>query len=210
MSFVMLACALGACSPSADTASANAAAPNADVAVAAAGAPIAAETTAVEGGALKLGRAADAGSVAATFAEAKRQGMTGVKVTAAQSFGITEGGRDVATVLTGEGKMADATLAGCFVALRQGNDVELIPTLGYGDYETQTCGGPTAIGILSSGAPVRFGLTFRSYSQTAEETVPMVVNWDRTNGTLLIDTALSTKAADNGVKTVAGMRPLVR
>jgi hypothetical protein len=96
------------------------------------------------------------------------------------------------------------------VALRTGDNVELIPTLGSGDYEAQTCGGPTAIGILSSGSPVRFGLTFRSYSQEAEETVPMVVNWDRTDGTLLIDTELSTKAADGGVKTVAGMRPLVR
>jgi uncharacterized cupin superfamily protein len=203
---LLIACAVAACSPQPADTSANIVAAN-EAAAAPAPAPAPA---AGEGAGLKLGGTADAASVAATLAEAKRQGMSGVEVTAAQSFRITEGGREVATVLTGEGKAADATFAGCFVALRTGDNVELIPTLGSGDYEAQTCGGPTAIGILSSGNPVRFGLTFRSYSQEAEETVPMVVNWDRTDGTLLIDTELSTKAADGGVKTVAGMRPLVR
>lgn len=204
---LLLACTLAACGqPAADSAANTMAAP---VAANETAAPALAPA-AGEGAALKLSGAADAASVAATLAEAKRQGMSGAEVTAAQSFRITEGGRAIATVLTGKGKAADATFAGCFVAVRTGDNVELIQTLGSGDYEAQTCGGPTAVGILSSGEPVRFGLTFRSFSQTAEETVPMVVNWDRADGTLLIDTELSTRAADSGVKTVAGMRPLVR
>ncbi|OWK30964.1 hypothetical protein [Sphingomonas mucosissima] len=205
---LLLACAVAACGqPATDTSANTIAAPVAANGAATAPAPAPA---AGEAAALKLSGAADAASIAATLAEAKRQGMSDAKVTAAQSFRITEGGREIATVLTGEGKMPDATFAGCFVALRTGDNVELIPTLGYGDYEAQTCGGPTAVAILSSGDPVRFGMTFHSYSQDAEETVPMVVTWSRGDGSLLIDTELSTKAANSGIKTVAGMRPLVR
>lgn len=207
MSF-LLACMVASCGQPAIDTSTNTVATSGTAKVAA-GAPTP-TPVAGDAAALKLAGAADAASIAATRAEAKRQGMSGVEVTAGQSFRITEGGREIATVLTGEGKMPDATIAGCFVALRMGDNVELIPTLGYGDYEAQTCGGPTAVGILSSGDPVRFGMTFRSYSQDAEETVPMVVTWNRSDGSLLIDSGLSSKAADIGVKTVAGMRPLVR
>lgn len=210
MSLLLLACATAACSPEADNPAANTAVPAAAMTTEATAMPAPGAATPTVGGALKLSGAAGAEAIAATLAEAKRQGMTGVEVTQAQSFRVTEGGRDVATLLTGKGKMADATYAGCFIATQQGGETMVIPTLGYGEYEAQTCGGPTAVAILSSGSPVRIGVTFRGSSPSAGGTVPMVIEWDRADNTLLIDQALSSKAQDSGVTTVADLRPLVR
>jgi peptidoglycan hydrolase-like protein with peptidoglycan-binding domain len=157
---------------------------------------------------LKLAGQADGAAVAATLAEAQRQQMTDIKISKSQSFRVINGTKQVATVLTGEGKMPDATNAGCFIAIQQGDDVALIPTLGYGNYDADTCGGPLAVGIVSAN-PVRFGILFRSYSRDAEITAPMVVEWSRSDNTLLIDDALSTKTVNAGAGSIAAIRGLI-
>jgi hypothetical protein len=157
---------------------------------------------------LKLAGQADGAAVAATLAEAQRQQMTDIKISKSQSFRVINGTKQVATVLTGEGKMPDATNAGCFIAIQQGDDVALIPTLGYGNYDADTCGGPLAVGIVSAN-PVRFGIVFRSYSRDAEITAPMVVEWNRSDNTLLIDDALSTKVVNAGAGSIAAIRGLM-
>lgn len=131
--------------------------------------------------------------------------MTDVEINKDQSFRVVDGARQVATVLTGKGDMPDAISAGCFIAIYQGDDVELIPTLGYGTYEAETCGGPLAVGIVSS-EPVRFGIVLRGYSREAKTSVPLVVEWNRSDNTLLIDETLSTKALDAGATSIAAMR----
>lgn len=213
MSLLLMACAAAACSaqPEAPVANAVASAAVAEAATAEAPAPGAASPASGAakpgaGATLKLAGAADAAAVAATLAEARRQGMTDVEVTKAQSFRVSNG----AMLLTGKGTMPDATVAGCFIAARQNDETMLIPTVGYGEYEAQSCGGPTAIAILSSGSPVRIGVTFRGSSPNVTGIVPMVIEWDRSDNTLLIDQALSSKAQDSGVTTIAGLRPLVR
>lgn len=162
------------------------------------------------GGALTLSGPADKAARAAVVAEAGRQGMIDVDVAPSQSFVVTEGRQKVATLLTGRGTMPGAVNAGCFVAVRQADDTALIPTLGYGNYEAETCGGPLAVGLLASGTTVRIGLIFRSYSQDAAETTPMVIEWDRSTNTLLIDEASSNRAFDSGATSIAAMRRLVR
>ncbi len=134
--------------------------------------------------------------------------MTDVEISKTQSFRVVDGARQVATVLTGHGDMPDAIAAGCFIAIQQRGDVELIPTLGYGNYEAETCGGPLAVGIVSS-APVRFGIVFRGYSREAKTSVPLVVEWNRRDNTLLIGDVLSTKAWDGGATSIAAMRRLI-
>ena len=158
---------------------------------------------------LKLAGLADSAAIAAALAEAQRQNLTDITVSKTQSFRLTSGTKQVATILTGEGKMADAINPGCFVAIQQGDDIELIPTLGYGNYDAETCGGPLAIGILSPSNPVRFGIVFRGYSRDAETSVPLVVEWNRGDNTLLIDDALSTKASNGGATSIADIRRLI-
>ncbi|RZL70674.1 MAG: hypothetical protein EOP66_16010 [Sphingomonas sp.] len=196
----ILACAIAACGAEPSVATSNAVGTT-TVSVSAPEVPPAQH-------ALKLAGQADGTVVAATLAEARRQKMTDVEISRTQSFRVVDGARQVATVLTGHGDMPDAIAAGCFIAIQQGDDVELIPTLGYGNYEAETCGGPLAVGIVSS-TPVRFGIVFRGYSREAKTSVPMVVEWNRSDNTLLIDDVLSTKVWDGGATSIAAMRRLI-
>jgi hypothetical protein len=160
----------------------------------------------------KLTLAGPAGSeaIAAIPAEATPQGMKQVEIAGSQSFRVMDGSRQVATLITGEGDMPDVQNAGCFVAVSQSGNVELIPTIGYGDYDAETCGGAVAVGLLSSGAKVRIGAIFRASSPSVELTEPLVIDWDRSDGTLLIDTTVSRRVLDRGAQTIAAMRKLVR
>lgn len=160
-------------------------------------------------GVLKLAGFAGAEATAAALAEAKRQGITEVEVSRDQSFRVMDGAHEAATLITGEGDMPDAVNAGCFVAIARAGNVELIPTIGYGDYEAETCGGPVAVGLLSSGPVARVGVIFKASSPNTELTEPLVIDWDRSNDTLLINEALSRRALDGGATSIAAMRRLV-
>jgi hypothetical protein len=161
-------------------------------------------------GALTLAPGAGSGARTAVLAEAKRQDMTEVTISDTQSFRVLERGREVATLLTGAVKFPDAVNAGCFVATVQSGEPMPIPTLGYGDYEAEPCGGPIAVGVLSSGPVTKLGFVFRSYSREAEEAVPIVIDWDRSNNTLLIDENASKRADLAGARTIVRLRQLMR
>lgn len=160
-------------------------------------------------GELKLSGPASSDAIAAVLAEAKRQGMRKVEVSAAQSFRLTDGAREVAALVTGEGDVAGAPNAGCFVAISRAGNVELIPTIGYGDYEAETCGGPVAVGLLSLDPTVRIGVIHKAYSPNTELVEPLVIEWNPSDDTLLIDTALSRRALDGGATTIAAMRRIL-
>lgn len=209
---VLAALGIAACQAAPGTATANATEGRADSAPASNSTPASTASDAPAAGiaGVRLSGQAGAAAIAAVQQEAERQQMTRVKIAAAQSFAITEGGRTVATLVTGEGNMPGSELNGCFVATLQGNEPMLIPTVGYGNYELEPCGGVLGVGVLSSGSPVKLGVVFRSYSREAEETIPVVVEWDRSNNTLLIDEEGSRRATDGGAKTIAQMRRFVR
>jgi hypothetical protein len=207
---VLAALGIAACQAEPSTATANIGAPaeTAPAEIAAGDAGPAAPPATAAG--VRLSGPASAEDIAAVQEEAGRQEMTRVKIATAQSFSVKEGGRTVATLVTGEGNMPGAELNGCFVATKQGNETMLIPTVGYNNYELEPCGGPLGVGVLSSGNPVKLGVVFRSFSREAEETIPIVIDWDRSNNTLLIDEAASRRALDGGAKTIAQMRKIVR
>ena len=152
---------------------------------------------------LRLSGPASTDAIKAVEDEAARQKMTQIRVDPTQSFAVIDGNQTVATLVTGEGSMPDAKRNGCFVAMKQGVETMLIPTLGYGEYEFETCGGPLAVGFVSMAAMPKLGIVFRSYSHEAEETVPIVVEWDRSNNTLLIDDAASRRALDARATSIA-------
>lgn len=200
---------VGACGGAPVAAEANGTTP-ATEAVAPVAAPTAAAVAAQASGEIKLSGAAGATAIAAAEAEAKRQGMTDVTATTAQSFRLTDAGRDVAAVVTGKATMPDAPYAGCFVAVVRNADVRVIPTIGHGEYEAETCGGPSSVGLLSSRDRVLFGIVFDAASPNAEVQEPVVVNWNPVTNALAIDDALSTAASQAGATTIAAMRRAAR
>ena len=155
--------------------------------------------------AIRLSGAASAASIAAAEVSAAKAGWRNVRVSKAQSFRLVAGGREVATLVTGEATLAP-DVPGCFAGMVQGDRVTLVPTIGQGDYETTSCGGPVAAGILRAGKPVGIGVVFTAYSPNAELREPIAFTWDATTNRFMIDPAQSKKASLAGAQSIADMR----
>lgn len=136
--------------------------------------------------------------------------MDNVTISAAHSLRIMAGSGPVATFVTGEGTSPDATYAGCFAALVQDGGATVVRTIGSGSWEAETCGGISAVGILSATDPVLIGAIYEAFSPNATVVEPIVLRWDRTAGTFAVDATLSTRVSTAGVTTVTAMRRLVQ
>ncbi|MCC2975691.1 hypothetical protein LK533_03250 [Sphingomonas sp. PL-96] len=195
-----------ACSAAPGDTAANAsetAAPAPEVSSApASSAPAAAPAT----GKITLSPPADAAAIDQGRQAAEAAGMTDVSVTEAQSFRLLAGTEHVATIVAGEGKEADAINAGCFVALVQDGNASVVPTMGSGEWEAQTCLATKALGLLSSEGTVRIGVIYDGASPNASGTEPIVLVWDRAGGTLRIDEAASKRASLAGASTIKALR----
>jgi hypothetical protein len=78
-------------------------------------------------------------AAAAPRIEATR-GKTSATIDKSQSFRIVDRGRHVATLVAGKGQAPDAVTMKCFVALVQDGRTTLVPTIGSGNWEAETCG----------------------------------------------------------------------
>lgn len=158
-------------------------------------------------GSLKLLAPADAGAIAAVRQAAGT--LSDVAVTSAQSFKIMSGGQQIATFVAGEGKAPDAVNAGCFAAIVQNGRATVLPTIGSGAWEAETCLSTDAVGILGASDPVRIAVIYKAASPNAEVLEPVVLQWDRT-GRVTIDEAASTRASTAGATSVKAVRELLK
>lgn len=189
-----------ACTPDAGTASGNGAIP--------AGASAATPKAATGGRKVALSGNAGADAVTQAIAAAKRQGLSEINITSAQSFGLTGGGKRIGAILTGEAQLEGGT-PGCFAAIVHGGRTSVVPTIGQGNYEAEACDKAKAVGILSqAGEVVRIGTLFAAYSPNAEVTEPIVLNWSPSTGALSIDDVRSRRASEAGARSIATMRSL--
>ncbi len=205
--WLVLACSSDA-KPAPGNATSAVAAPAAEPAATIATEP-AAPAAPASSGKVTLSGSADAKAMTQTRTAAGDQQMTNVKVTPSQSFGLSVDGRRIASIVTGEASLTNGT-SGCFAAIAQGGKVSLVPTIGSGEYEAESCDKPTAVGILSSfGDVIRFGAVFGAFSPNATVREPIVLNWSRSTSTLSIDAARSSQASQAGAQTIAAMRRAV-
>ncbi len=156
---------------------------------------------------LKLVAPADPAAIAAVRQAAGT--LSDVVVTSAQSFKIMRGGQQVATFVAGEGKAPDAVNAGCFAAIVQNGRATILPTIGSGAWEAETCLSTDAVGILGSSDPVRIAVIYKAASPNAEVLEPVVLQWDRA-GRVTIDEAVSTRASTAGATSVKAVRDLLK
>lgn len=202
-----------ACSPEAGTASGNSTAavatPAAEPSETVAPEPMTPAAPA-SAGKVALSGSADAEAIAQTKTAAAGEQMAKVQITSAQSFGLSVDGQRAASIVTGEASLSNGT-PGCFAAIVQDGKASLVPTIGQGEYEAESCDKPTAVGILSSsGDVVRIGAVFGAFSPNATVSEPIVLNWSRSTGAFSIDAAGSSKASQAGAQTIAAMRSAVQ
>lgn len=86
----------------------------------------------------------------------------------------------------------------------------MVPTIGSGDWEAETCVIAMATGLISTGNPVVIGIVYQAASPNALVREPLVLRWDRKDQTLVADEALSRQASVKAATTIASMRRLLR
>jgi hypothetical protein len=99
---------------------------------------------------------------------------------------------------------------GCFLALVQDGRTTLVPTIGSGNWEAETCGRALATGLIASGDTVLVGIVYEAASPNTLVREPVVLRWNRKTRTLVPDEALSQRASEKGATTISAMRRLLR
>jgi hypothetical protein len=138
------------------------------------------------------------------------RGMPSATINRSQSFRIVDRGRHVATLVAGKGQAPDAVTMRCIMALVQDGRTTVVPTIGSGNWEAETCGRALATGLIARGNTVLIGVVYEAASPNTLVREPVVLRWNRKNRTLVPDEALSRRASEMGATTIAAMRRLLR
>jgi hypothetical protein len=136
--------------------------------------------------------------------------MTSATIDRSQSFRIVDRGRHVATLVAGKSQAPDALTMKCFVALVQDGRTTLVPTIGSGNWEAETCGRALATGLIARGDTVLIGIVYEAASPNTLVREPVLLRWNRHTRTLMPDEALSQRASEKGATTISAMRRLLR
>lgn len=158
---------------------------------------------------LRLVTPVDGAALAATRLATQR--LQGVQIDGSQSYRISERGRVLGSLVSGLGQGAGATYMGCFVALVQDGATQVVPTIGHGNWEAQTCGGVAAMGIVALRDDiVLIGIVYEASSPNAHGREPVIIRWSRKDRTMLPDEELSQLASESNGQTISAMRRLLR
>ena len=154
-----------------------------------------------------------ADAIAKATDSAAASGPGDPRIDRSQSCKITCGGAAVGSFLSGSGEFsndAGAKTATCFAAFvpTEGR-VSVVPTIGKGDWEAETCESVKAISTLpASGGTARIGVLYQASSPNAEPIEPVVFDLGGGSGVLAVDTQATRKASLAGITTVGKLRNL--
>lgn len=142
------------------------------------------------------------------LAAARDIGIRNGVVFAEHSASLARDGQPVGLLVSGRGLFKDAFRenANCFLAVvRVAGKVELIRTIGAGEWEAESCLALRAIGVVrraGATAQPRIGLVYQASSPNAVVIEPVVLVWDPKAAALKLDDAASKQASLAGATTL--------
>jgi hypothetical protein len=99
----------------------------------------------------------------------------------------------------------------CFAALvRHAGSVELLLTVGYGDWEAVACRSIVAVGVLPGAVATRVALIYQAKSPNYAVREAVVLRWTEAPGSFAIDREASKRASEAGAQTIDGLRRALR
>jgi hypothetical protein len=164
---------------------------------------------------LKLSAAANAQAAAKSVMRyAEQRKFANAKVYDKQVFQVSLGGEVLGTLVSGSGLFTTEVQSDnstCFIALvKPDNKVVLMPTVGFGDWETESCLSIEAVGTLSPQPQTGFGrivvIHGGSTGPASSGRSPVVLMWNSKTRSFEIDLEASMKAGRVSEGTVAAMR----
>ena len=139
-----------------------------------------------------------------------------------EAFTIKQGDKVVAAIISGtamvpnSAKVANRT---CFTAVVEPDTTQapsgksIARGVGQGDWEPEACGQLFGIALLpdqSTDNEVRVGTLFTATVKDSKTLEPVIMVWNRQEHSLLIDKALTAKAAKAGPKNLADLKAALK
>jgi len=128
-----------------------------------------------------------------------------------QSFLLESSGKKIGYFLAGQGfnQRDDAV---CFVAwsTQSPRIANVIPTIGYGNWEAEICNGTKAVGIISAPneMPLKLAVIYQVQSPNATAAESIVFNVS--NGALALDESLTQRIGAQGATTIKELKALYK
>jgi len=122
-----------------------------------------------------------------------------------QSFRIMRGGRQVASLVTGEADAdpieGQATAENiCFASTVVDGRGSLVSTLGTGEWETEECGSTKAVALIDDET---IAMLVEGSNRNTTVLEPIVLKWTRRTNGLRVDEAWTRSASTAGATTIA-------
>ena len=142
------------------------------------------------------------------LAAARESGIRNGAVFAEHSARIDRDGQPIGLLVSGRGVVKDASRenSNCFLAfIKVAGKVDLIQTIGAGEWEAESCLALQAIGVVRrSGAMAQshIGLVYKASSPNAVAIEPVVLRWEPREATLRVDEAASRQASLAGAASL--------
>ncbi|QHM73900.1 hypothetical protein [Mixta intestinalis] len=142
------------------------------------------------------------------FAAAKNSNILGGVPIDKQSFQIKDNNNTVGVFIAGKGFNANDDTV-CFVGWVSGKEktVKLIPTIGYGNWEAETCLNTEAVSLIPYDNRNILAVIYKigSPNATGYETVIFKINEEH----LIVDDELTNRFGSEGIKTIKDLRNLI-
>lgn len=136
--------------------------------------------------------------------------LSGASLIEKQVFEVKDKGQKLGTLIAAEGyNQSDNPV--CFIAWADKQDAvtAVIPTIGFQQWEAETCFATSAIGVVSrSEATARVGVIYAAKSPNADATEALVL--DLSAEGIQLNTALTGSASTAGIKTLGALKALVK
>lgn len=142
--------------------------------------------------------------------QASEYGISDAKAYEKQSFYLLHDGRNVGKLAAGLGRNASGERV-CFITWTptESEQDTLIPTIGFGDFETTTCDDTTSVGLISSGSEdqTRLAIIYEisSPNATAYQSIVLKLDDDKK---LTLDAKLTSEIGADGAKNMSELRKL--
>lgn len=130
-----------------------------------------------------------------------------------QAFSVNSDGKHLGDFIAGQGFNAQDD-AVCFIAWSDGNGKiqRIVPTIGFDNWEAETCAGTKAVGVLADDdkGSTKLAVIYSAQSPNAIATESVILSLDKSTGVLSLDDSLTKKIGSQGAETLNTLKALYR
>lgn len=128
-----------------------------------------------------------------------------------QAFSVNSDGKHLGDFIAGQGFNAQDD-AVCFIAWSDGNGKiqRIVPTIGFDNWEAETCTGTKAVGVLADDdkGSTKLAVIYSAQSPNAIATESVIFSIDKETGALVFDKELTRKLSVQSVGTLTALNDL--